>query len=179
MRNDLFGAIIAERQHRAAALPGFGIIGRHHRRRALGDRGEAVDADVHGHQKIFEPDIGIGAAQRLLVRIADGVDDEVDRGPARRERGKGLVEIGHVADVAIDQEIAAELVGERLHPLFHHLALIGNGKFGALRMQGLRDAPGKRLVVRKPHDQPALSLHQPHVILRSCRYRPQYRRRAQ
>src|SRR3546814_10246434 len=49
----------------------LGVEGGHHRRRALGDRGEAVDADVHRHQKVVERHIGIMAAQRLLVGIAD------------------------------------------------------------------------------------------------------------
>src|SRR5690606_6313570 len=70
------------------------------------------------------------------------------------------IEIVHVGDVAIDQEIAAEFVGERLHTLQHHIALIGDRQFGAVCVQCLGDAPGERFVVREAHDQPALALHQ-------------------
>src|SRR3546814_20757157 len=44
--------------------------------------------------------------------------------------------------------------------LFHHLALIAERQFGAVLAELLRDAPGERLVVGEPHDEPALSLHQ-------------------
>src|SRR5690606_8977386 len=65
--------------------------------------------------------------------------------------------VGHIA---IDEKIAAKLVRERLHPLQHHIALIADGKLRPGAMQRLRDAPCKRFVVRKAHDQPALALHQ-------------------
>src|SRR3546814_4073407 len=97
---------------------------------------------------------------RLLVGIADRVDHEVDRRPARAKRRKSRIQIVHVGDVAIDQEIAAKFVGEWLHALQHHIALIRNRELGARAVQRLRNAPGKRFIVREAHDQPALALHQ-------------------
>src|SRR5690606_4141409 len=98
--------------------------------------------------------------QRLLVGVADRVNDKIDRRPARGERRESLVELRHAGAVAIDEEIAAEFVGERLHPLQHHIALIADGKFRLRAVQRLGNAPCERFVVRKAHDQPALALHQ-------------------
>ena len=96
------------------------------------------------------------------------MDDEIDHRPAPRQLGEAAVERGHVAHVAIDQEravgtapaFAEQGLGERTHALFHHLALIAEGEFGAGLMQRLGDSPGQRLVVREPHDEAALAAHQ-------------------
>src|SRR6185503_17447331 len=85
---------------------------------------------------------------------------EVDRLPPFLQDCEGVVEIGHVADVAVDQEGGAQLLGERAHPLLHRLALIGKGQLGALPGERLGDPPGERAVVGEAHDQPALSFHQ-------------------
>jgi hypothetical protein len=100
MRHDLFRAVIGQRQDRAA-------VG-HHLDRALGHRDQAVGRNVHGHQEVVERGVVIAPAQLGLVGIADGVDDEVDRVPARLQFGEGGVERVHVGHVAIDQEIAAQ-----------------------------------------------------------------------
>src|SRR3546814_2224412 len=86
--------------------------------------------------------------------------DEGYRRPARREGREGRVEIVHVRDVAIDQEIAAKFVGERLHALQHHVALVGDRQFGARAVQCLGNAPSKRFIIGEAHNQPALALHQ-------------------
>ena len=70
------------------------------------------------------------------------------------------VEIGHVGDVAFDQEIGADLGRERPDPLLERLALIGESELGALLGEPLRNPPGQRLVVGEAHDQAALSAHQ-------------------
>ncbi len=88
------------------------------------------------------------------------MDDEVDRRPTLRQSREGLVELGHVRDVALDQEVAAELLGERAHALLHRLALIAEREFGALLAQLLGNPPGQRTIVGEAHDQPALTLHQ-------------------
>src|SRR5690606_11053661 len=69
------------------------------------------------------------------------------------------VERIHVGHVAIDEQIGIELLGQRLDALEKCLPLIGEGQLRAMRMQGLGDAPGKRLVVGKPHDESALASH--------------------
>ena len=60
---------------------------------------------------------------------------------------------------------AAERLRQRLHAPAERLALIGEGERRALGGERLGDAPGDRVVVGDPHDQPALALHQ----LASCR----------
>ena len=52
-------------------------------------------------------------AQLVLVGKADRVDDEVDRLPALLQFGESGVERVHVGHVAIEGEIAAELLGQR------------------------------------------------------------------
>ena len=71
------------------------------------------------------------------------------------------------ADVAVDQQVGAELGGERPHPLLERLALVGEGQLGALVGQCPGDSPGQRPVVGEAHDQPALALHQSGSKLRS------------
>jgi hypothetical protein len=83
------------------------------------------------------------AAQRLLVRITDRVNHKIDRRPPRRERREGGVEIVHIRHVAIDQQVAAKLIRERLDALQHHIALIGNREFSAMRAERLGDAPSE------------------------------------
>ena len=73
MRDHLLGAVIGQGEHRSAGL--------HHRACALGDRDEAVDRDVHGHQEIVDAGVDELSAKLILVRIADRVDDEVHRLP--------------------------------------------------------------------------------------------------
>ena len=143
---------IAQRQQRAA-------VG-HHCRRALCHGSERIDADVHRHQERFEADIAITPTECLLVGEADRMDDEVDRRPALCKCRERLVEFGHVRYVTVDQEIAAELLCKRSHPLFQRLALIAKCQFGARFVQLLRNAPSERAVIGKPHDQAALTLHQ-------------------
>ena len=160
MRHNLFGAIIAECQHRSAAFAGLRIEWSHHRRGALRDGGEAVDADIHRHQEVVERDVEIFAAQRLFVGETDGMDNEVDCRPARRQLFKSGVKIGHVGNVAIDQEIAAQLLGQRAHALFHHFTLIADRQLGTLGLQPLRDAPSERLVIGEAHDEATFPCHQ-------------------
>ena len=59
---------------------------------------------------------------------------------------------------------APSLIGQRLHPLEQRLALIGEGKLGALAAARLRDAPGDGAVVGDAHDQAALARHKPAPI---------------
>ena len=152
MRDHLLGAVIAERQQAAAV--------RHHLRRALRHRDERIDADVHRHQEIVEAGVHVTAAQLVLVRKADRVDEEVDRRPFLGDFGKGRVERRHVGDVAVIQPRCSQFLGKRADALLHRLALIGKGKLRAMFAQFLRDPPGERSIVGQAHDEPALTLHQ-------------------
>ena len=152
MRDDLFGAIIAQRQQRAA-------VG-HHRQGALGDGGEAVDADVHGQQEIIQRRIDIAAAQFVLVRKTDGVDEKVDCPPIGLERFEHRVDAGHFRDVAFVQPRDAKRFCQRPNAFFQCFSLIGKGDFTALRGDCFRDAPGEAAVIGDAHDQAALATHQ-------------------
>ena len=48
------------------------------------------------------------------------------------QRVEGAVERRHVRHIAVDQEVGAEPGGERPHPFFQRLALVGESKLGAL-----------------------------------------------
>ena len=85
---------------------------------------------------------------------------KIDSWPFLRQRFKRAVEIGHVGHIAINQEIASKLRRQWPHPLFHHFALIAEGQFGTFGVQALRNAPCKRLVIGKPHNQPTFARHQ-------------------
>jgi hypothetical protein len=69
------------------------------------------------------------------------------------------VDRGDILDVAGHDEVGAELGGERLHALAKRLALVGEGEFRALCRKLLGDAPGDGMIVRDPHDEAALALH--------------------
>ena len=75
-----------------------------------------------------------------------------------------------VLDVAGQHEIGADRGGERLDPLAERVALIGEGELRPVRGERPGDAPGDRVVVGDPHDQPALAVHQPvHASDALCR----------
>ena len=157
---NLFRAIIAEREQRSAAFARFRVNRRHHRRGALAHRDERINADVHRHQEIIEAGVDIAAAQFVLVGKADRMDHEIDRRPAFGQRSEARVEITHIRYVAGNKEVLTQLGGEWSHALFQRLALVAKRKLRAMFGQLLRDTPGERLVVREPHDEPALALHQ-------------------
>ena len=50
--------------------------------------------------------------------------------------------------------------GQRLDALLQRIALIGQGNFAALGVDGLGDTPSDRTVVGDAHDDASLALHQ-------------------
>ena len=152
MRHHAFGAVVGQRQARAA----FG----HHLGSALGDSGERVDRDVHGGQEVLAGGVDVAAAQFVLVRETDGVNDEVQLAPFGFEFAEEGVDRIHVRDVARQNEIRAELRGQRADALEQGIALIGERQLGACIGERLGDTPCNRFVIGKAHDEPALALHQ-------------------
>ena len=69
--------------------------------------------------------------------------------------------VAAIGDVAMADDVPADLLRERLDPLLQRVALIGERQFGALRMAGLGDAPGNRPVVGDAHDEAALGPQEP------------------
>ena len=165
MRHHFFRTIISQREQRTAALASFRIERFHHRGGAFGDSGKTVNTDIHCHQKVFETNVEIFSAQGILVGEANRVDNKVNRRPACGQRVKGTVKLSHVRHITIDQKVTPQLLGQRTHPLFHDGTLVTECQFGTFRLQPLRNAPGERLVIRQPHNQPAFASHQSsHII---------------
>ena len=75
-----------------------------------------------------------------------------------------VVGLGHVAMADDD---AVDLLGQRFHPLLQGVALIGEGEIGAMVAAGPRDAPGNRPVIGDPHDEAALAAHQTRPVSHS------------
>ena len=163
VRHGAQAAIIGQRHHRAAV--------RHQRRRAFGGFREGVAGDHHGADEVFARRIRVTALEFFLVGIGDRVDQEIHRAPVGFDLVKHGVDRGDVLDVAWHQKRRSGLLGERLHALEQRVALIGEGELGAMRVQRLGDAPGDRVVVGDPHDQPAFSFHQPRHFTPSLRCR--------
>jgi len=87
------------------------------------------------------------------------MDDEIERIPAGLQLIERDIQGRHVGNVAIDQEVAAELGSKRPDPFRKRLSLIGKGQLGSGSGKLLGNAPGQRLVIGKPHDQAALAFH--------------------
>ena len=82
------------------------------------------------------------------------------RAPGLLKFGEDAIDGCDVLDIAGQQQLRAERIGQRLDALAEGLALIGEGQFGAMRMELLRDAPGNRVIVRDAHHQAAVARHQ-------------------
>ena len=152
MRHHLLGAVIGQRQQRAAVL--------HQRLGALGQRGEGVAGDQQRLGEIVLGRVDIAPVELLLVGKGDGVDQEIERAPLlgdRREHGFDARLVGHVAG---QHELRADLVRERLDPLLDGVALISERDLGALVGHGLGDAPGDRPVIGDAEHDAALARHQ-------------------
>ena len=80
VRHPLLGAVIGEREQRAAV--------RHQLLGALGDGGERVAADQHRLREIVRRGVDVAAGELLLVGERDGVHEEIERAPFRRDRGR-------------------------------------------------------------------------------------------
>mmetsp|Transcript_22710 Transcript_22710/g.37482 ORF Transcript_22710/g.37482 Transcript_22710/m.37482 type:complete len:214 (-) Transcript_22710:2302-2943(-) len=116
MRHDLFGPVIGEGHGTAAIL--------HHLFGALHDSGERVDRDIHRQAEICTAGVHVAAAQLVLVGKANGVDDEVQVVPMLFQLGEQRVNRCLVAHIAGQDNITAQLGGQRIHPLFQRIPLV-------------------------------------------------------
>ena len=87
------------------------------------------------------------------------MQQEIERAPGLLHRGEGGIDGRRLGDVAVADDDAADLLGQRLDPLLQRVALVGEGEFGAVVAAGPRDTPGDRAVVGHAHDQPAFAAH--------------------
>ena len=144
--------VVGERDHRAA-------VG-HQRRGALGRLGERETRNQHGADEVRARRVGVAALELAFVGERDRVHQEIKPAPFLADRLKHLVDGCAVFDIAGQHQLGTKCLRERPHPLAECLALIGEAERRAMCCQTSRDAPGDRVVVGDPHDQPALALHQ-------------------
>ena len=83
--------------------------------------------------KLSARGVDVAAVELILVGECDGVDEEIDRAPGRLHGGECGIDGGRLGHVAIADHDAAELLGQRLDALLERVALIGEGKLGAVR----------------------------------------------
>ena len=152
MRHPFLGAVIGQRQDRAAV--GQKLFG------ALRDRGQRVAADQHGLGKIIGGGFEIAAVELILVGEGDRVHHEVDLAPFLPEHAEYGVDGRGIDDIAMAEQDAVEFLGERLDPLLQRVALPGERDLRPRRVAGPGDAPGNRAVVGDAENDPALALHQ-------------------
>ncbi len=152
VRHRPLAAIVGERHHGAAV--------RHQRRGAARHFGEGEARDHHGAHEVRPRGVGVAALELVLVGIGDGVDEEIDAAPRLADGREHLVDRSDVLDVARQHHLRADQLGERLHAPAERVALIGEGELGAVRRERARDAPRDRVIVRNPHHEAALALHQ-------------------
>ena len=152
MRHHALGAVIGQRQQRAAVGHHVGGTARH--------RGEREHRDVHGVLEILERGVGIAAAKLILVGIADGVDHEVQLAPLLLQRVEHRVDGGFVTHVARQHDGRAGFLRQRTHALLQRLTQIGEGQLGPLGAARLGDAPGDGAVVGDAHDETLFAGHQ-------------------
>ncbi len=152
VRHGPFAAVEGQRQHRATVA--------HQPRGTLGALGERKARDHHRAAEIVARSLGVAALQLVLVGETDGMDVEIERTPLLLDFAEHRIDGRDVLDIARQDQLRSEQLGERLHAPAERLALIGKRERRAMRRKRLRDPPGDRVVVCDPHDQPALALHQ-------------------
>jgi hypothetical protein len=104
--------------------------------------------------------VDVAALELVAVGEGDGVHDEVEAAPFTFQRAEDGLERLVVLDVGFDDDLRAHRLDERLHALAEGVALVGEGEFGAVLMQSLRNAPGDGVIIGDAHDQAALAGHQ-------------------
>src|SRR5476651_292484 len=145
MRHHTLGAVVGERQQAAAGL--------HQRHGALGDGGEGVAAHVHGELEIVGRGVEVFALELVLVGEGDGMDQEVEAAPLLLDLGEGGIDAGSIGDVARQDQLAADLLGQRPHPFLQRFTLKGEGELGAMFVARFGDSPGDRAMIGHAHDQ--------------------------
>ena len=115
VRHPLLGAIVGQRQHRAAV--GHQLLG------ALGDGSERIAGDGERFGEIVFRRVDIAAGQLVLVGEGDAMDDEVDRSPQFSGFREHRVDRGAVGDVAMAEDMGAQFLRERPDALFQRVAL--------------------------------------------------------
>ena len=80
--------------------------------------------------------------------------------PGAADLGEYQIDRMQVFHIAPQDQARADAFRERPHAATQRFALIGEGQRRAFAGQRLGDPPRNRVVVRDPHHEPALPLHQ-------------------
>ena len=129
---------------------------------AAGHFDQRIARDIQRVAEIGPAGVQETPGQFVLVGKGDGVDHEINRGPARAESVEGRVQRGIIRHVHIDHEIRANTGRQRFEPFAEGLALVGEGQLCPRLVQRAGDAPGDRAVIGHAHDQAAFSGHCTH-----------------
>ena len=114
---------------------------RHHFFGALHHCGKRIDRYIHGHLKVFAAGIDVPAAQFVFIRKPDGMNDEIKGVPMGRQISKQAVNRDLIGDITFQHQIAAQLRGQRLDPLFQGVSLKCKCQLGAGCTAGFGDTP--------------------------------------
>ena len=95
--------------------------------------------------------------ENITVTFENGMVVMADSSAKRLE---DRIDRGDLLDVARQYERGTERLCQRLDAPAESLALVGERERRTVRRQPAGDAPGDRMVVGDPHDQPALALHE-------------------
>lgn len=134
MRDRAHGTQVGERDERRRAPL-------HHRPGCLGERREAVAADVvRDAESVPTQRVEELARERLARREGDRMHQAVESIPALRELREHRVDLGIFRHVAREHQIRAEFLRQLHHPVSHALALIGECQVGTFPARGLRHA---------------------------------------
>ena len=119
------------------------------------------DAEAFARQPIDEI-----AGDRLTRRETDGVDEPVETVPRAAEVGEHRGDLVVAADVAREDQRAAELRSEAFGALPEALADIREREFGAFTMAGPCDAVGDGTVGQDARDEDAFAGQKAHEVSR-------------
>ena len=155
MRHPFLGAVIGQRQDRAAVDQE--LLG------ALRDRGQRIAADQHGLGEIVRCGVDIAAVELVLVGKRDRVHHEIDLAPFLLHHIEGRVDGRRLGDVAMADHDAVEFLGQRLDPLLQRLALPGQGDFRAGGAAGLAMPQAIERLLATPRITPRLPCINPEV----------------
>ncbi|SOZ98030.1 ABC transporter, periplasmic substrate-binding protein (fragment) [Cupriavidus taiwanensis] len=153
--NHALGAEVSQRQQR-------GLV-RQQRQGGLGQCREAVRGNVVGDAEAFARQaVEEVAGNRFTRREADRMHQAVKLFPALAQRGKGGGNLLVAADVAFENQVAAEFLGKVADPVLEPFADVGEGQFGAFALARRGNAIGDRAVRKQAGDQDPLTCQKSH-----------------
>ena len=138
------------------SVPPFGIRGSARcaiRRNDQTETSIVVWKPARGH-------VGHPAAQGLLGREGDRVDDEVERAPVGRDPVEHRLELALGHHVHRHEDRRLDLARQRLDVRLRLVVEVGDRELGAERAEGAGAAPGDRAVVGDADDQAPAALEQ-------------------